>query len=87
MSQEVVPPERTGKKATVMVQIEVMVEVADSDSFSDMVAQAREQLKIRVFPAKVFHPYRMHVHNVHRGYTVEQLRYGTVVEPSKAWDK
>jgi hypothetical protein len=78
-------PQRTGKKATVAMKIEVYVEVEESDSYHDMVEQARIQLQKRVLPSKGFYPYSMESRQIYPDVLVDELKNATIVAPVRAW--
>ena len=77
--------ERTGEKAVVMVKLEVMVEVEETDEFHDMVEQAKKIVNQRILEGQGFFPYRILSDMVHPGITVEELKVRTIVTPSEEW--
>lgn len=82
---ELVPPKRTGKKAVVIMTMEVMVEVKDSDDWNDMVEQAKDQLNKRVVEGKGFYPYYARSKTIHTDVEVEELKHRTFVEQRGQW--
>jgi hypothetical protein len=76
---------RTGKKAVVIVDIRIMVEVEDSDMYHDMVQQAVEILPKRVVESKGFYPFRKEIIHVHPDVTVDELKQHTMVDPRVAF--
>lgn len=84
-TSEVVPPKPTGNKATVIMQIAVMVEVNESDDYNHMVYQAKEQLRKRVVEGKGFFPFGSKAERIHNDVEVEELKYHTIVEPRSKW--
>jgi hypothetical protein len=82
---ELVPPSRTGKRATVVMKVEVMVEVYESDDWNDMVEQAKDQLNKRVIEAKGFYPYYAKARTIYTDVEVEDLKKRTYVEAKGRW--
>lgn len=78
-------PQKTDKKATVIVNIEVMVEVQETDGYFDMEEQAKEQIRKRVLEVKGFYPFRMHCETIHNDVTVDELKGHTIVHPGRRW--
>lgn len=82
---QIVPPTRTGHKATLMMQIDVMVEVNETDDYNDMVRQAKEALRKRVVESKGFYPFRSQCIALHPEVEVDDLRYQTEVQGGTKW--
>lgn len=82
---EVVAPQKTGKKATVMMDVQMMIEVDETDDWNDMVEQAKEQLRKRIHPTKTFYPFRSTCSTIHTDVEVEELRYHTIVGRGQKW--
>ena len=80
---EVVPPALTGKKAVVLLKVGVMVEVNESDDWTHMVNQAKDEVARRVVDSKIFYPYSAEVEALHTDMEVDDLRYRTYVPASK----
>jgi hypothetical protein len=80
-----VPPTRTGKKAVVIMQVEVMVEVQESDDWNDMAEQAKDQLNKRIVESKGFYPYYARARTVYTDTEVEDFRNRTYVEERGRW--
>ena len=81
----IVPPNRTGKKATLMMTVQIMVEVDETDDRNNMIWQAKEQLRKRIVPAKGFEPFRSQCETIHPEVEVEDLKYQTEVGYSRQW--
>lgn len=79
------PPVATGKKATVVMQVEIMVEVWETNCFNDMTRQAREQLRKRVVEGKGFVPFASKAERIHNDVEVDEMKYHTIVEPGRRW--
>lgn len=73
------------KRAAVRMTIEVYVEVDDTGEFTDMVEQAKAELRKRVVEAKGFYPFRSVCNTVHPDVTVEEMKHHTLVEPKGKW--
>lgn len=82
---EVVPPTPTGKKAVAVMDLQVFVEVNETDDYNDMVRQAKEQLQKRVIEGKGFFPFRSKCETIHPDVEVDELKYHTVVERRGKW--
>lgn len=82
---EIQRAKRSGKKAVVTMQIEVFVEVDESDNYYDMVQQAEDQLEKRVIPGKGFFPFRKNPYMVQDGITVDELIQKVTVQPGSGW--
>lgn len=82
---ELVLPKRTGKKAVVVVQMEVMVEVSESDDWNDMANQAKDQLNKRVIEGKGFYPYYAKAKTIYTDVEVDELKHRTFVEERGRW--
>lgn len=82
---EVVAPQRSGKKATVVMQVEMYIEVNETDDWNDMVEQAKTQLRERIYPTKTFHPFRSKCDTIHNDVEVEELKYHTIVRNPEKW--
>ncbi len=78
-------PEKTGEKATVMLKVEIMVEVNETDEFYDMVEQAKAIAQKRILEAKGFFPFRAFAKIIHPGITVEELKNRTLVDITEEW--
>lgn len=76
----------TGKRSTVALNIQVLVEVPD-DEYAEMVRQAIEDLQRRVVEAKTFLPMRMQVDRVYRDVNVQELKASLVIPPHAGWYK
>lgn len=84
-TSEVVPPTPTGRKATVIMQVEIMVEVNETDDYNDMVRQAKGALRKRVVEGKGFYPAASRAERIHNDVEVEELKYHTIVENRSRW--
>lgn len=82
---EIVPPKATGKRAVVHMKIDVLVEVQETDSWTDMVEQAKEQLRKRVVDGKGFMPFRSRADAIHDNTTVERLSQKLTIHPKGSW--
>lgn len=82
---ELVPPRPTGNRAVVQVNITVLVEVQETDSWNDMVEQATEQLRKRVVEGKGFLPFRSQTELIHDKTTVDVLKGKLTIDPRKEW--
>lgn len=82
---EFVPPTPTGKKATVIMEVRIMVEVNETDSWNDMVNQAKEKLRKRVIEGKGFYPFEARAERIHNNVEVEELKYHTMVDSRGRW--
>lgn len=78
-------PKPTGNKATVMMTVDIMVEVFETDDWHDMVLQAKEQLRKRLVEGKGFYPFRSRCETIHGDVEVEELKYHTTVAPQQRW--
>lgn len=81
----IVPPRATGRKATVVMNVAIMVEVFETDQYSDMVNQAKEQLRKRVIEGKGFFPFEARAERIHNDVEVDELKYHTVVDNVGRW--
>ena len=81
---EVVQPKRTGKKATAIMVIEVLVEVEESESFYDMEEQALAKLQKHVVEGRGFFPFRVHCETVHE-MPLETVIGSTTINPKRRW--
>jgi len=70
-------------KATVIMAIEVLVEVEGSESFYDMEEQAREKLKKHVIEGRGFFPFRMHCETIHE-MPMETVINHTTINPKRS---
>jgi hypothetical protein len=84
-TSEVVAPARTGKKAVVIMQVEVMVEVWESDDWNDMTEQAKDSLNERIREGKGFYPFYARSKTIHTATQVEDLKHKTYVEGRGQW--
>jgi len=82
---ELVAPQPTGNRAVVAMTIQVLVEVRETDSWHDMVEQAKEELRKRVVEGKGFLPFRVMPDIIHDNTTVEQLKMRLTVNPKQEW--
>lgn len=82
---ELVLPKPTGNKATVIMNVTVMVEVNETDDYGDMVNQAKDQLRKRVVEGKGFYPFGSRAECIHNDVEVEELKYHTVVDRRGKW--
>lgn len=81
---EVVEPKRTGKKATAVMVIEVLVEVDESESYYDMEAQAKEKIQKHVVEGKGFFPFRSHCEIIHE-HPIEVSINTMTINPKRGW--
>ena len=81
---EVIEPKRTGKKATAIMVIEVLVEVEESESFYDMEAQAKAKLQKHVVEGRGFFPYRIHCETIHE-LPMDLVIGTTTINPRRSW--
>lgn len=81
---EVVEPKRSGKKATAIMVIEVLVEVEESESFYDMEEQARAKLQKHVVEGKGFFPFRIHCETVHE-MPIQTVISSMTINPRRGW--
>ena len=81
---EVVQPKRTGKKATAIMVIEVLVEVEESDSFFDMEEQARAKLQKHVVEGIGFFPFRSRCETIHE-MPMQTIISSTTINPKRSW--
>ena len=82
---EVIQPKRSGKKATAILHIEVLVEIEESDSFYDMEEQANAKLRKHVVEGKGFYPMRASCETIHEGVTVQEMIQKTTINPKRGW--
>lgn len=77
----------TGRRATVALTIEVLVEVAETDGYHSTVELAKEDLRKRVLESKTFLPVAIRSERIYSDVTVQELKAATVVEPRRQWTK
>jgi hypothetical protein len=82
---EFVPPKATGNRAVVAMTIDVLVEVQETDSWNDMVEQAKEDLRKRVVPGKGFLPFRSKADMIHDNTTVDHMQQRITIDPKRSW--
>lgn len=82
---EVVPPTPLGRKAVAVMQVEILVEVNETDDWNDMVEQAKESLRKRVIEGKGFFPYKSKCELIHTDVEVDELKYHILVEKRSQW--
>lgn len=82
---QIVPPTPTGHRATLMMRVEIMVEVAETDDYNAMVHEAKEQLRKRVIEGKGFYPFRSQCIALHPEVEVEDLRHQTEIQGGTKW--
>jgi len=85
LPSEVVPPTRTGKKAVVELELRVLVEVNESDDFSDMANQAKDILNQRIVEAKTFYPFSSSAKTLHTNTTVDKMKQTIFVDWRCLW--
>lgn len=81
---EVVEPRRTGRKATAIMVIEVLVEVEESESFYDMEEQAKTKLQKHVVEGKGFFPFRSYCETIHE-MPINHVIDSTTINPRRSW--
>jgi len=84
ITMEVVEPKRTGRKATAIMVIEVLVEVEESESFYDMEEQARVKLQKHVVEGNGFYPFRSHCETIHE-MPINRVIDSTTINPRRSW--
>jgi hypothetical protein len=82
---EVVPPTPTGKKAVVVLQIDILVEVVENDSYTDMLEQAKAEAQKRVKEGKGFLPFRSSGKTIYDATTVDYLQQRLTINPTRSW--
>ena len=78
---EVVPPKPTGNRAVALMRVDILVEVQETDSYSDMVQQARDIIFERVLEGKGFLPFRSECVIIHDNTTVDVLKHRLTIDP------
>jgi len=82
---EFVPPQPTGNRAVVHMTIDVLVEVQETDSWNDMVEQAKEELRKRIKEGKGFLPFRTKADMIHDNTTVDYIQQRITIDPKRSW--
>lgn len=77
----------TRKKSVVAMNIQVLVEVDETESYHDMVEQAKLELGKRVVEARTFLPTRMKSDRIYSDVTVAELKTALVVTPNERWGR
>jgi hypothetical protein len=81
------PLQYTGKKATVALTIEVLVEIDETNSYSYDVEQAKEMLQKRVLESAVFLPTRVKCDRMYSDVRVQELKSTLIVNPNQRWGR
>jgi hypothetical protein len=79
----------TGKRATVSLTIEVLVEVPEmeDDYYGSVVEKAKDDLRKRVVEAKTFLPLSIRSERIYHDVTVQELKNAIIIEPKREWSR
>jgi hypothetical protein len=81
---EIVPPKRTGKKATAIMTVEVLVEIEESESYYDMEQQAHDKLRKHVVDGRGFLPFGARVKMIEE-FPLDTIVQKTTINPRRSW--
>lgn len=78
------PPKPTGRRSTITMQVDILVEVYETDSWNDMVSQAQEEVRKRVKEGKGFFPFRSKADMIYDGQNVDYLIQRLSINPRRS---
>lgn len=81
------PLQYTGKKATVALTIEVLVEIDETNSYQYDVEVAKEMLQKRVIESPTFLPMRVKCDRMYSDVKVQELKNTLIIQPGQRWGR